>query len=1108
MSTPNPALPSSQLRDRVFVSYSHLDAQWLDKLRDYLQPDIRNGRIDFRDDRNLVAGDDWYREIAGYIAHARVAVLLVSPNFLASSFIMEKELPLILEAKRQAEAEGQGLTILWVPLSGTYYGPNAVPGAERVTRFQAVWEANQPLDAFPEKSRAEHLLDLCKQISRLVNPAPHPNNLPFTPLGKLLKGREGDLARLDGQLRLHGSSAIVQPQAVSGPGGIGKTRLAVEYARRHEGDFTALLFVSAGSPSDLHTNMARLSASDGALDLTEYKSASEEEQYAAVILWLQQNKGWLLILDNVDTKEAVAAVQKLVAKLTGGHVLVTSRITMWGGGIPRFPLDVLSPDAAVELLLEKANSLPRTPRPDDAEQARLLAEQLGYLPLALTHAAAYVGESDLAFDDYMREFDDALQFHEEEVIEYDPEYALDPAAVKILKTVATTYFMSIDRLGPVEKAILRAASFLAPAPIPIAMFAESPDEMKALVELWCEETAEPGDSKPVRDAVKELVRYSLIERNTDLFTIHRMERLVLRAKVSKDRAPNWIEATRAALIHYAPDETAENPSTWPVWDLLRPHAEALVNLAKADNRVKPNLDLLNALGNLYYGKGLYAQNRLIDEFALEIALQTHGDASSEYADRLMNYGETLRVLGEYSKAEAAFRSALAIREIQNGPSSKPVAESLNYVAISIGRQGRAGETEELLRRALAIYEKDPDSNKGGLCKVLNNLGNVLIGKGSLDQAEAYCTRSHSLYEETYGSDHPLTLIGASNLAGIYQRKKDYATAESMYRRLLEATERVLGPEHPNTLDRASNLAHLLQEKGDNAAAELLHRRVLEARERVLGLEHPDTLASMEILADLLKAKGDLAGAEPLYSRLLDARDRVLGPNHPDTLSAVNNLANLFQAKGDTAAAEPFFRRALEAKRNDGNTEQPEFAVDLNNHALLLRKQKRYDEADEFLQRAIGIDDRVTPPDSPVHAHRRNNLAIVYMLANRLEEAMRRNAEAWTRKASLIDVTTGRILFARVALCWLQNADASLYSGQLRTLLSQPDLPCMGNIIRQWDAADILDELHSRLTPEQADFLAALVAALNEPSKAADLERFDLWRSATPLPLDTPWPDGL
>jgi len=205
-------------------------------------------------------------------------------------------------------------------------------------------------------------------------------------------------------------------------------------------------------------------------------------------------------------------------------------------------------------------------------------------------------------------------------------------------------------------------------------------------------------------------------------------------------------------------------------------------------------------------------------------------------------------------------------------------------------------------------------------------------------------------------------------------------------------------------------------------------------------------------------------------------------------------------------AEQSFGEPQAANEKTGRTEQPQFAIDLNNHALLLRRLMRFDEAAAFLKRAIGIEDRSLPPDHPKRAHRRNNLAIVCMLADRFDEARRINAEAWSLKAGQHDVTSGRILFARVALCWLRNADASQYLGQLRTLLAQPELPCQGGIDRQWAATDILDQLRSRLSPEEVDLLVAIVAALNEPSKVADLERFDLWHSTVAVPLETPWPN--
>jgi hypothetical protein len=178
---------------------------------------------------------------------------------------------------------------------------------------------------------------------------------------------------------------------------------------------------------------------------------------------------------------------------------------------------------------------------------------------------------------------------------------------------------------------------------------------------------------------------------------------------------------------------------------------------------------------------------------------------------------------------------------------------------------------------------------------------------------------------------------------------------------------------------------------------------------------------------------------------------------------------------------------------------------MNNYALLVRHLGRFDEAAQLLLRAIAIEDRKLPPDHPKRAHRRNNLAIVWMLADQLDEAERVNAQAWSLKGDQHDVTSGRILFVRIALIWLQNTDATQYLGQLRTLLALPELPCLGEIDPQWDAADVLSHLRTRLSTEKADFVTAIVAALNEPRRVIDLEQFEFWRSAAGVSLEELWP---
>ncbi|MGE0820881.1 MAG: TIR domain-containing protein [Candidatus Binatia bacterium] len=145
------------MRDQVFISYSHKNSSWLERLQTMLKPLIRKNAITVWDDTKIKAGAQWRDEINKALASAKVAVLLVSPDFLGSDFIAEHELPPLLDA-----AKKDGLTVLWVYLSACMYKETEIEA------YQAAHNIAHPLDSLPPSQQNQVLLQICEEIKRAV----------------------------------------------------------------------------------------------------------------------------------------------------------------------------------------------------------------------------------------------------------------------------------------------------------------------------------------------------------------------------------------------------------------------------------------------------------------------------------------------------------------------------------------------------------------------------------------------------------------------------------------------------------------------------------------------------------------------------------------------------------------------------------------------------------------------------------------------------------------------------------------------------------------------------------------------------------------------------
>jgi formylglycine-generating enzyme required for sulfatase activity len=146
-------------RDQLFISYSHVDREWVVRLQTMIRPLVRSHGLRLWDDSQIQPGDKWREEIETALAAAKVALLLVSSDFLASEFVTNSELPQLLTA-----AEEEGLRILWVPVR-----PSLVRRTP-ISAYQALGDPGRPLARMDPVEQEEALVEIALATEQALAP--------------------------------------------------------------------------------------------------------------------------------------------------------------------------------------------------------------------------------------------------------------------------------------------------------------------------------------------------------------------------------------------------------------------------------------------------------------------------------------------------------------------------------------------------------------------------------------------------------------------------------------------------------------------------------------------------------------------------------------------------------------------------------------------------------------------------------------------------------------------------------------------------------------------------------------------------------------------------
>ncbi|KAH6714496.1 hypothetical protein BKA61DRAFT_575242 [Leptodontidium sp. MPI-SDFR-AT-0119] len=760
---------------------------------------------------------------------------------------------------------------------------------------------------------------------------------------------------------------------LTGLGGVGKSQIAIEYSYRlRERDPDLWVFWVYASTAERFEGAYRSIATT--LDLPGADDP-KTDVLGLVSRWLSNidNGRWLMILDNADdinvfqkTKEEGSSkengpnlpLSSYIPQSRTRSVLVTTRdrrATSWLSTryASVITVNLMNPDKADQLLCA------RIPEGLSADSDRAeLVNELDYLPLAISQAAAYISAraTRISVSKYLVLYRLDEQSQSRLLDQDSGDLRRDLGVPNSVIRTWQISFNQIKRNKPQAAELLSLMAMLDRQGIP--------EFLLNARKRWWGEAIEvvskvfPNGSYSNWKTCETLLPHAL---QVLMYGLESSESILDRASLLYNLSwYNWMQG------RYEVAKAESQESLTLRKDILPNH----------DMRIYESVEML-ALVLSYQGK--YAEAEAMNRQTLEIREEVLGKTHPDTLTIISNLAQVLSRQGKYADAEAMNRQTLEISEEVLGKTHPDTLTTMSNLAQVLDKQGKYADAEAINRQTLEISEEVLSKTHPGTLTTMSNLASILDKQGKYADAEAINRQTLEIKEEVLGKTHSSTLTTMGNLAGVLSRQGKYADAEAINRQTLEIKEEVLGKTHPSTLTTIGNLASVLSRQGKYADAEAMNRQTLEIKEEVLGKTHPSTLATMGNLALVLDSQGKYADAEAINRQTLEISEEVLGKTHPSTLTTMSNLALVLDSQGKYADAEAMNRQTLEISEEVLGKTHPSTLATMGNLAQVLDRLGKYADAEAMNRQTLEISEEVLGKTHP------NTLTSVYCLAYLLQQ---------------------------------------------------------------------------------------------------------------------------
>lgn len=640
---------------------------------------------------------------------------------------------------------------------------------------------------------------------------------------------------------------------IHGPGGIGKTTLALEYAHSFSAHYPLIFWLNAATRALLLADCHEL-ARFLHLPLEETPTRSQEEERSAEQTepesqrkqtstlplpdWLASTSKYLLVLDDLHDP---ALLQEIFPQSLTGHVLITTRAskldlqqpTQW---VELSPLDTQS---ATQFLLSLAGltSSGEAP-PEHMTEACALARELRGQPLALTLAGIKSATTGSSFSRTLLEYRASLN-------QLPVCQDLQDGLSRELAAIMALSLASLKQIHPLATEMLEDCAFLAPFAIPARLFRPE----------CCESTTTSSvQQRPEQNLALDL----LIAHG--FLTCGNSQQVVS------------IHPLLQQAVHY----------------LLSPEQQC--------QRVTHALHQLFQLIPVCQANTVWRLRLSAHIYQCAVLSEPYTFTSAEVAKTFAWAASALEKQGILLEATLLLRKAIAVWE--QVPGIKPLALILQRRKLLrlFERQGNYSEAVNVLQQIITAYTRIPGGTHPEVLYHLIHLARAYMALHCKEEAEACYQKALTLSKRESNRAASLVLAIQYELAMFYVRANEFSDAEILLQKIYTTFKKKLGSDHPETLKRALELAVARMMLHKWGGAEALFQRVSISYAHDSAIPASEIIRILHYLALTQVAQARWDAAETTYQSILDRFVATYERLHPALLRYLMEMFSMYQAQ--------------------------------------------------------------------------------------------------------------------------------------------------------------------------------------------------------------------